>query len=200
MDIGDGGIQPFYAANHFIDSAEAQLGHLLAYLLGDEEEEVDDVFGLALETSTQDRVLGRDAHRASVQVALAHHDATHCDQGHCGEAELFCAEQCSDDYVAARLQLAIGLHLDAAAQIVEQQDLLCLGQAKFPGQTGVHDGAEGRGAGAAVIPRDEHNVSMSFGDAGSHGANTGFSNQLDGDASLRVHVLQVVDQLRKIFD
>jgi len=47
MQVGDGGIDPVHAAYHFIDSAEAEFGHVLAYLLGKEEEEVDDVLGLA---------------------------------------------------------------------------------------------------------------------------------------------------------
>ncbi len=87
-----------------------------------------------------------------------------------------------------------------AAQIVEQEHLLRLGQAKFPGQPGVHDGAERRCAGAAVVAGDEHNIGMRLGDAGGDRAHTGFGNQLDGNARLRIHVLQVVDQLREIFD
>ena len=35
------------AAHHFVDRAEAQLRHDLAHLLGDEEEEIDDVLGRA---------------------------------------------------------------------------------------------------------------------------------------------------------
>ena len=55
------------------------------------------------------------------------------------------------DDVAAGLQLAVGLHADAAAQIVQQQHLLRFGQSQFPGNAGVLDGAERRGAGAAVV-------------------------------------------------
>ena len=67
----------FHAADHLVDGAEAELGHVLAHLLGDEEEEVDDVLGRAGEALAEDGVLGGDADRASIQVALAHHDATH---------------------------------------------------------------------------------------------------------------------------
>ncbi len=49
--------------------------HHLAHFLGDEEEIVDDVLGLAGEALAQHRVLRGHAHRAGVQVALAHHDA-----------------------------------------------------------------------------------------------------------------------------
>jgi hypothetical protein len=39
------------------------------------EEEVDDVFRFSLELFPEFRILSRDADRASVQVALAHHRA-----------------------------------------------------------------------------------------------------------------------------
>jgi len=52
VNIGNGGIDFVDAANHFVDGAEAELGHVLAHLLGDEEEEVDDVLGLAGEART----------------------------------------------------------------------------------------------------------------------------------------------------
>ena len=89
---------------------------------------------------------------------------------------------------------------DAAAQIVEQQDLLRFGQAEFPGQPGVLDGAERRSAGAAVVAGDQHHVGVRLGDARGHRAHAHLGDQLDGDARLRVDVLQVVDQLRQIFD
>ena len=194
------GVDLFDAADHLIHGAEAELGHVLAHLLGDEEEEVDDVLGRACEARAQNRVLGGDADGAGIQVALAHHDAAHGDEGHCGEAEFFRAEQGGDDDIAAGLQLAVGLHADAAAQIVEQQDLLRFREAEFPGQAGVLDGAERRSAGAAGVAGDEHDVGVSFGDAGGDGADADFGDQLDGDARLRVHVLEVVDELREIFD
>ena len=43
------GLEHVNAADHVVHLAEAELSHDLAKLFGDEEEEVDDVFGLALE-------------------------------------------------------------------------------------------------------------------------------------------------------
>ena len=47
VHIGHSGIDFVDAAHHLVHGAEAQLGHVLAHLFGDEEEEVDDVLGRA---------------------------------------------------------------------------------------------------------------------------------------------------------
>ena len=97
--------------------------------------------GCALELLAQRGILGGDADRAGVEVALAHHDAAHGDQRRGGEAELLGAQQRGDGHVAAGLQLAVGLHADAAAQVVHHQHLLGFGEAQFPGDAGVLDGS-----------------------------------------------------------
>ncbi len=53
------------AADHLVERAEAQARHDGAELLGDEEEEVDDVLGRALEARAEHRVLRRDARRGT---------------------------------------------------------------------------------------------------------------------------------------
>ena len=119
-------------ADHLVEGAEAERGHDLAHLLGDEEEVVDGVLGLALELGAQHRVLRGDADRAGVEVALAHHDAAERDQRRGREAELVGAEQRADDHVAARAHAAVDLHGDAAAQPVGDQRLVRLGKADLP--------------------------------------------------------------------
>ena len=104
----------------------------LAHFFGDEEEVVDDVLGLAGEAGAQHRVLRRDADRAGVEVALAHHDAAGRDQRRGGKAELVGTQQRADDDVAAGAQAAVDLHGDAAAQAVGDQRLMRLGKADFP--------------------------------------------------------------------
>src|SRR6185437_1666818 len=58
--------------DHLAEIAEAEPCHQLADFLGDKEKIVDDVFGRAGEPLAQHRVLRRDAHRAGVQMTLAH--------------------------------------------------------------------------------------------------------------------------------
>ena len=138
-----GGVEAVYTAHHLVDGAEAHVGHDLAELIGDEEEVVDDVFGLSGEFFAEDGVLGGDADRAGVEVALAEHDAAHDDERGRREAELLCAEETGDGNVAPGLELAVGLDDDAAAQVVHHEDLLGLGHAKLPGESGVLDGRLG---------------------------------------------------------
>ena len=93
---------------------------------------VDDVLGLADEALAQHRVLRRDADRAGVEMALAHHDAAGGDQRRGGEAELVGAEQRADHDVAAGADAAVDLHGDAAAQPVGHQRLVRLGEPDLP--------------------------------------------------------------------
>ena len=95
-------VEHLHLPDHFIEAAVAQRGHDFPHFLGDEEEEVDDVLGLAGEALAQHRVLGGDADRAGVEVALAHHDAAGRDQRRGGEAEFVGAEKRTDHDVAAR--------------------------------------------------------------------------------------------------
>jgi hypothetical protein len=144
----------------------------------------------------QHRVLRGDADRAGVEVALAHHDAAGRDQRRGGEAELVGAQQRGDDHVAVggRRRPA-----QMRERRVEQQRLLGFGQADFPRRPGVLQRGQRRSAGAAVVARDRHVVGARLGNAGGHRAHAHFGHQLDRDRA-RVGVLEVVDQLRQIFD
>ena len=119
-------------ADGLFQGAEAELGEQLAYFLGDEHEEVDDMFRLALEACAQFGILGCDALRAGVLLAGAHHDAAFDDQRGGGETEFLGAEQGCDHHVAACLELAVTLHGDAGTQAVEHERLLGFGQADLP--------------------------------------------------------------------
>ena len=66
-------------------------------------------------------------------MAYPHHDAAHDYQRRSRETKLLGAKQCSDDNVATRFQLPIGLHDDTVAQPVCHQNLLRFGNAQLPG-------------------------------------------------------------------
>src|SRR5579862_5504015 len=130
------------APHHLVERAEPEIGHDLAQLLGDEEHEVDDVLGLPLELLPQHRVLRRDANRAGVEMADAHHDAARRDERRRREAVLLGAEERRNRDVAPGLQLSVGLDSDAAAEVVGDQHLLRLGEAELPWDAGVLDRGE----------------------------------------------------------
>ncbi len=124
-------------ADHLLHRAKAQLRHVLAHLLGDVLEEVDDELGLAAEALAQFRVLGGHTDRAGVEMADAHHHAPTHHQRRCGETKLFGTEQGGNDNVVTGLQLPVCLDHDPVPQPVEQKGLLGLGQTELPWRTGV---------------------------------------------------------------
>ena len=194
------GFQQIHPSDHFGDGGEAQLGHNFPQFLGHEVEVVDQMPRLAGEAFAEFGVLGGDAHRAGVEVAFAQHNAAVDDEGGGGHAEFLGAEQGGDGDIPSGFELAVGLHHDAAAEVVGDQHLLGFGHAQFPGQAGVFDGRFRRSAGAAVVSADQHHIAMPFGDAGGNGANAHFGHQLDMDAGVGVDVFEVVDQLRQILN
>jgi len=121
VDAADLGIvalplqQSVALADHLVETPEPEPGHQLTHFRCDEQEEIGHILGLADEAVAQFGVLGRDADRAGVEVALAHHDAAGRDQGGGGEAELVRAQQRPDDHVAAGAHTAVDLDGDAVA-------------------------------------------------------------------------------------
>src|SRR4029077_188500 len=89
---------------------------------------------------------------------------------------------------------------DPAAQAVQHQRLLRLGEAELPWRPGVLDRAPRRRAGAAVVAGDDDVVRLRLGDAGGDRADADLGDQLDTDARPLIGVLQVVDQLRQVLD
>ena len=71
---------------------------------------------------------------------------------------------------------------------------------EFPRNARVLDGTQRGRAGAATVSADEDDIGVSFGNARGNRAYADFRHQLHRDARLRIYVLQVVDQLRQIFD
>ena len=68
---GLSGVETVHPSDHLVNGAESHLRHDLPQFIGHEEEEIDNVLRLAREPLAKLRVLGSDAHRAGVEVALA---------------------------------------------------------------------------------------------------------------------------------
>ena len=130
----------------------------------------------------------------------AHHDAAARDERCRREAALVGAEQRCHDDVPAGLELPVGLHPDARAEIVADEGLLRLGEPDLPRDAGEEDGRERRRARAAVVPGDEHVVGVRLGDAGRDRPDPHLRHELHGDARLRIGAAKVVDELLQVLD
>ena len=84
-------------------------------------------------------ILGGDAYRAGVEVALPHHFAAHCQQWECPKAESFGAQQCRYHYVAPGAHSAVGLQHNSLSLSVGNQGMVRLGDAELPRGSSVLD-------------------------------------------------------------
>ena len=62
------------------------------------------------------------------------------------------------------------------------------------------DGGEWRRAGPAVVPGHEHVIRVGLGHPGRHRTDARLRDELHPDPRRRVHLLEIVDQLREILD
>ena len=134
-------LQPIRAADQLGQAADPERGHDLAHLVGHVKHEADHVFGLPVELRAQDRVLRRDADRAGVQVAFAHHDAAARDQRCRREPELLGAEQRGDHDIAPGAHSVRPLVGSRGCEIVLHQYLVRLAKPSSQ-DAGVFDGGE----------------------------------------------------------
>ena len=105
-------------SQHIVDPFKAQLGHVLSCLFGDHEQVVHNMFRLSLELLPQARILGGDSNRASIEMTLAHHDATEAYQGGRGETKLLGSQKGPDHDIPARFESTIRLQNDPRTKIV----------------------------------------------------------------------------------
>src|ERR1700722_13756600 len=170
-------VQHLPLADHLIERAVAKFGHQRAHLFGDEEEIVDDMLRLAGKALAQNRVLRRDADRASVQMAFAHHDAAGGDQRRGGETELVRAQKRPDHHVAAGPHAAVDLHGDAGSEAVHHQRLMGLRETDLPGASRMFDRGQWRGAGPTLEARDRDVVGPALRNACCDRADTDLRHQ-----------------------
>ena len=163
-------------------------------------EQLHHLFRGALELRTKVIALRTDADRAGVGMTLAHHDASHGDQRRGADAIFIGAKHRRHDDVAARLQTAVGAQHHLVAKVVHGQNLMHLGQAHLPGQTGMLDRGLRAGAGAAAMAGYQNGVGFCLGHTGSDRADAGRGDKLHTDFCVRIDLLQVIDQLCQILD
>ena len=114
--------------------------------------------------------------------------------------ECFGAKQRRDHHIAAGAEAAVHAYLDPLAQAVAHENRLRLRQSQLPGGTGVLDRREWRRARAAIVAGDQHVIGVCLGDARRHRADARFGDELHADAGRRIHLLEIVDELREVLD
>src|ERR671921_1304185 len=186
------------AADHLLEGPEAQPRHVLPHLFGDEEEVVDDVLGRTGKALSELGVLGRDTHRARVQVAYAHHDAARGHERRRRESEVLGPEERRHGDVASRLELAVGLQDHTPPQPVLHEHLLGFGDPQLPGQPCVLYGGERGGPRPAVVTRDGNMIGLRFGYACRDRPDPDLGDELDAYSGPWVGIFQVVDELREV--
>ena len=118
-------------------------------LLGKTSEQEDDLISRTREFGPEILVLGGDANRTGVQVALTNHLAAKGEQGKSAEAEPLRPQQRGDHDVASGAQPAVGFQQDPLSLPVGRQHLVCFGETELPRRAGVFDRDQWRGTGAA---------------------------------------------------
>ena len=73
-------------------------------------------------------------------------------------------------------------------------------QAHLPRQACVFDRGRRARAGAAIVPRNQDHISFGLSHSGSDRAHAGRGHELHCNLTARIDLLEVVDQLRQIFD
>ncbi len=133
-------------------------------------------------------------------MALTHHDTAHSHERGCADSVLFCTQHSSDHNIAARTKASIGAEGYLVAQIVQRQDLVRFGKTKFPRQTRIFDGSLWARARSSHAACNQYDVCLRLRHASGNRSDPGLGNKLHANPCLRINLLQVIDQLGKIFD
>jgi hypothetical protein len=170
---------------------------VLAHLLGEELEERLDELRLAVEPLAQLRVLRGDADRAGVEVADAHHDAAETTSGAVAKPYSSGAEQRAMTTSRPVLSWPSTCTTIRSRRPLSSSVCCVSARPELPRRAGVLERGQGRGAGAAVVAGDEHDVGVRLGHAGRDRADADLGDELDVDPRAVVGVLEVVDELAR---
>src|SRR5260221_2235321 len=193
-------LQEVSAPDNLIQAPYTQLCKQLADLPGHQSQEMNEELRCASKFSAQVFALRSNARGAGIQMALARHIATQCNQAGSAKAEFIGSQQSSDQDIAPGLQTAIDAHSHAPAQPIAYERLLRLSQPALPGYTGVLDRLKRRGARPPIMPADLDIISVCLCNTRGDCANANACNELDADIRPWVDLLQVIDQLSNVFD
>ncbi len=111
-------------AHHVFKFSESEARHDFTNFFSDKEEVVDHMLGFAFKAFAQFRILCGNAHRAGVQMALAHHEAAFDNERCRGKPELVRAKERADHNISAGLNLTVHLDANSVSETVDHKSLL----------------------------------------------------------------------------
>ena len=149
---------------------------------------------------TKLRVLCGNAHRTGIQITFTHHHASQNYQGCCTKAILLGTKQRHEHDVATALQLTVYLQANLSAQTILNQGLLSLRQTNLWRNTCKAHARSRTCTCTALGSRDYYQVGFSLCHTCCDGAHSALGNKLHANGCTRVHILEVEDELRKVFD
>ena len=188
-------------ANYLIQTAITHLCQQFAHLFSNETDVVHHHLHPAdIVLFTQHRVLGGNAGSTVVQMADTQIFTADGNHRRSTKTETLRPEQRSLDHIQPGLETTIGLYPHLVTEIIGAQDLVGLGKAQLPRRPGIFHRGQRTGTGAAVIAGDGDQISVSLGNSGGNGADTGLGHQFDGDQRLGINLLQIKNELGQILD
>src|SRR6267154_2457256 len=107
------GTQAIVPADEFAERTDAKLREPIADFLGKRTEVGDHHLGLTLKSGAQLFVLGGDAHRASVEVALPRHDASDGEERSGAKSEFVRAKDSGEHDIACKFQAPVHAEREA---------------------------------------------------------------------------------------
>ena len=126
--------QQISTADHFIQRSSADTGQNFTDFLRIEGNQINHFVRRPSEFFTQVLILSTDANRASIGLALPHHDTTHRYQSRRTDPIFFCTKHRCHNNISACAQPTIRTQSHPLTQIVHRQNLMRFCQPHFPRQ------------------------------------------------------------------
>ncbi len=134
------GAEAVVPTSEFAEGANTELRKAIADFFGQVTEVGDNHLGLALKFGAELFVLGGDADRTGVEMALARHNTTDGEERGGAEAKFVGAENGGKDDIAGKFQPPVHAEREARTEASANQGVVRFAQTNFPREAGVLDG------------------------------------------------------------
>ena len=160
-------------SDDFLHRPVTHLGKEMPDRSGEEAEICHDILRLALEPLSQLRILGCNAGRTDIPVAVPAHDAALRNHHGCTETIFLRAEKCHENHIPGALETAVHLKPDLSAEIVHNQCLLNLCKTGLRRSARMLDASCRASSCASVTSAYENDIRLGLCHTGRNRAHTG---------------------------